>query len=281
MTVYVDLLFALNTAINYLLLRGSGALGGCGAAAWRLWAAAAAGGVYAIASVAPGLAWLQGWLCQLFCAAAMLLIAFGVKKNTVKQGLFFFALSFAFGGAVLLTVQLVEPDCVILGSRAYYAVSMPAMLLMAGVCFGISAVVLKGCGTHTGGDIIPVTLLLERRSLELKALRDTGNTLTDPVTGQAVLIVEGERLLSLFPMADAAARLQDPPSLMQELSEKYPDCRFRLISYRAVGVECGLLLAVRCRGKIGKQVQPLLAAFSPGELSGDHTFQALWGGAVI
>jgi hypothetical protein len=43
----------------------------------------------------------------------------------------------------------------------------------------------------------------------------------------------------------------------------------------------GLLLAVRCRGKIGKKVQPVLAAFSPGRLACDETFNALWGGAVV
>ena len=36
MTVYVDLLFGLNMVINYLMLRGSAALGGIRAAIWRL-----------------------------------------------------------------------------------------------------------------------------------------------------------------------------------------------------------------------------------------------------
>lgn len=282
MTVYVDLLFALNMTVNYLLLRGSAALSGCPAGVWRLLAAAGLGGLYAVVCVVPGLHMLQGALWQGLCAGLMLLIAFGFRKNTVKQGLFFFALSFAFGGAVLLLVQLVEPDCLILGGRAYYAVSMPAMLLLAGVCYGLSAVVLKGCGTHTGGDIVPVTLLLEERVLHVKALRDTGNTLRDPVSGQAVMIVEGERLLTLFPKSGISSeRLQEPVAVMEELSYLYPKCRFRLISYRAVGVESGLLLAVRCRGKIGKKAQPMLAAFSPAKLSCDETFNALWGGAVL
>lgn len=280
MTVYVDLLFALNMTINYLLLRGSAALSGSPAVFWRLLAAAGVGGLYAVATVLPGLQFLQKGLHQGLCAGVMLLLAFGLRKNTVKQGLFFFALSFAFGGAVLLLVQAVEPDCVFLGGRAYYAVSMPAMLLLAGVCYGISAFVLKGCGTHTGGDIVPVTLLVENRSLDLKALRDTGNTLRDPISGQMVMIVDGGRLLTLFPRA-ADAQLRDPAALMQKLGKTYPQCRFRLISYRAVGVETGLLLAVRCRGKIGKKVQPVLAAFSPGKLACDETFDALLGGAVV
>ena len=281
MTVYVDLLFGLNFAINYLLLRGSAALGGSPAVTWRLLAAAAVGGLYAVSTVVPQLQSLRSGLCQGLCAGAMLLMAFGLRKNTVKQGLFFFALSFAFGGVVLLLVQAVEPACLLLDGRAYYAVSLPALLLLAGVCYGVSAAVLKGCGTHTGGDIVPVTLFTEHGSLPVRALRDTGNTLRDPIGGQPVMIVDGKTLLRLFPRADGARiSLQDPAEAMEQLASAYPKCRFRLISYRAVGVESGLLLAVRCRGRSGKKVQPILAAFSPGELSCDETFDALWGGAV-
>jgi len=279
MTVYVDLLFGLNTIINYLLLRGSAALGGCPAGVWRLLAAAGIGGVYAVAAVLPGFAMLQGFFCQFLIAVLMLIAAFGLRKNTVKQGLFFLALSFAFSGAVLLLVQAVEPDCVFLGGRAYYAVSMPAMLLLAGACYLVAAVVLKGCGTHTGGDIIPVSVEVQGRTMELRALRDTGNTLKDPMTGQAVLVVEGHKLAQLFPNVQITeGALSDPVKLLERLSRQYPQCRFRLISYRAVGVSAGLLTAVRCRSTIDGKKCTVLAAFSPAQL-GD-TFNALWGGAI-
>ena len=280
MTVYVDLLFALNTVINYLMLRGSVALGGAAASVRRLLIAAALGGGYAVVSVLPGMYWVQHWSMQLLCAVLMLLTAFGIKQNTFKQALFFFALSFAFSGVVLLVIQLVEPDCMFLGGRAYYAVSMPAMLLLAGACYLVAAMVLKGCGTHTGGDVVPVTLEAEGRSISLRALRDTGNTLRDPISGQPVMVVEGQKLLLLFPEAQLTpAQLAQPAQAMGKLAEAYPHCRFQLISYRAVGVQSGLLLAVRCRGTVEKRKQMLLAAFSPAPL-GD-TFHALLGGRTI
>ena len=281
MTVYVDLLFGLNTVINFLLLRGSGALGGCPVLFRRLAPAAVLGGLYAVAAVLPGLEFLQRGVFQGICAGLMLVLAFGLRRNTVKQGLFFFALSFAFSGVVLLVVQLVEPDCMFLGGRAYYAVSMPAMLLLAGACYAVAAFVLKGCGTHTGGDIIPVELRVNGRAARVKALRDTGNTLRDPISGQSVLIVEHGVVQTLLP--DAAverSQLRDPAALMQTLAARYPHCRFRLLSYRAVGVENGLLLAVRCKAAIGGRAASVLAAFSPAELTNDGAYQALWGGEV-
>ncbi len=281
MTVYVDLLFAVNAVINYLLLRGSAAMGGFPARRRRLWLAAAVGGLYAVAAVLPewgGLAAMPG---QALCAALMLLLAFGWKRATVKQGLFFLALSFAFGGAVLLAVQLLEPDLIFLGGRAYYAVSTPALLLLAGLCYGLAAVVLAGWGTHTGGDVAAMKLTLNGRTAELQALRDTGNTLRDPVTGQGVLVVQWQVLARLLPEAGLeAAQFQDPAGLMERLAALYPQLRFRLVPYRAVGVAAGLLLAVRCQGAVKGRKEDILAAFSPTEVSAGGRFEALLGGVI-
>lgn len=275
MTVYVDLLFAVNTIINYLLLRGSASIGGCPGPPWRLLAAGCLGGIYAVASVLPGLWWLTKLPFQGICAGLMLLAAFGWKKTTVRQGLYFFALSFAFGGAVLLAIQVAEPDCLVLGSRAYYAVSIPALLLLAGLGYGLAALVLTGCGTHTGGDIVPLVLELRGRRVAVRALMDTGNTLRDPVTGQPVLVASGEVLCQLFPEIPATEQTLMAPAALLRL---YPSCRFRLIPYEAVGARNGLLLAVRCRLYRGKQNETVLTAFSPTKLSSDGRYNALWGG---
>lgn len=279
MTVYVDLLFGLNAVINYLLLRGSAALGGCPVRLGRLAAAAAIGGLYAVAAVLPGLEGLRGLVAQSVCSGLMLLIAFGWRRNTVKQGLFFFALSFAFSGMVLILVQAVESDCIFLNGRAYYAVSTSALLLLAGLGYAVAAFVLQGCGTHTGGDIVQINLQCGARSTMIRALRDTGNTLRDPITGQTVLIVEAQKLSGLLGIGTIApALLRDPAAMLEELAWQCPEQRFSLVPYRAVGVERGLLLAVRCKMVNGKRTQPVMAAFSPTEVSSDGTFDSLWGG---
>lgn len=279
MTVYVDLLFGLNTLINYLLLRGSAAMGGCPVRLWRLLTAAVMGGMYAVAVVLPGLEFLCHGAFQVVSAAAMVLLAFGWKRNTLKQGLFFLALSFAFGGVVLLAVQAAEPDCMILGGRAYYAVSTSALLLLAGLCYGVAAVVLNGWGTHTGGDLVELELELDGRRTALKALRDTGNTLRDPMTGQRILVAGQPVLRRLLP--DLQSEDSDPLKMMENVSRQYPNLRFRLISYEAVGTSGGLLPAVRCGIRTGKKQGKALVAFTDTELSAHGQFEALMGGVII
>lgn len=277
MTVYVDLLFGLNTVLNYVLLRGSAAVGGCSAKTWRLLGAATLGGLYAVAGVLPRLEPLQGFFFQLLSAVGMLLVAFGWKRSTVKQGLFFFALSFTFGGGVLLLVQVVEPDCIFLGGRAYYAVSTSALLLLAGLSYGIAAVVLRGWGTYTGGDIVPVTLELKGKTAEAKALRDTGNVLRDPIGGQDIPVASWKILTLLLPDANLQKKdFEDPATLMERLQSRYPQVRFRLVTYEAVGVSCGLLLAAKCRVCERERI----VAFTATELSAHGQFDILLGGAA-
>lgn len=279
MTVYVDLLFGLNTMINYLLLRGSAAMGGTFVKFRRLLAAAAVGGLYAVAVVLPGLEYLRHGAFQMASAGVMVLVAFGWKRNAVKQGLFFLALSFAFGGVVLLAVQAAEPGCVLLDGRAYYAVSTPALLLLAGFCYGAAALVLNGWGTHTGGDLVDLQLELNGRKTELKALRDTGNTLQDPITGRPILVAGRQVLLRLLPELEGAA--SDPSELLAQCAAKYPKLRFRLVSFEAVGVSDGLLPAVRCGMQSGKKRETALVAFANTELSAHGQFEALMGGMII
>ena len=279
MTVYVDLLFGLNTMINYLLLRGSAAIGGYPAKIWRLAAAAAVGGCYAVGVVLPGWELLREPVFQACSAATMVVLAFGWKRSTLKQGLFFLALSFAFGGVVLLAVQAAEPDCVILDGRAFYAVSTPALLLLAGACYAVAAVVLKGLGTYTGGDLVELELELDGRKTILHALRDTGNTLRDPMTGQQVLVAGRQVLRRLLPELQSIPA--DSTELLTRLSERYPHLRFRLVLYEAVGTENGMLPAVRCRIRTGKKQGTVLVAFSNTDLSAQGQFEALMGGWVI
>lgn len=282
MVIYLDILLGLNTAVNYLLLRGAAVIGGCPAHRWRLLGAACVGGIYAAISLLPGFIRMSGMAGQFLCAALMCVLAFGFRKNTIKQGLFFLALSFAFGGAVLLVVQKTEPDVMLLGGRAYYAVSTPALLLLAGLLYGLAAVVLSGCGTHSGGDIRCLTLSLGQQETSVRALQDTGNTLRDPMTGQAVLVAEWAVLNRLLPGEPLTQnRFQDPAELLKTLSARYPALRFRLIPYRAVGVESGLLLTLRCKvGEPKKTCRETLVAFSPTAVSCDGRFDALTGGIV-
>ena len=280
-TVYLDELAALNTALNYLLLAGSARLGGGAMRRWRLLAAAAFGGVYAAAAMAPELAFLRAGGMKAVAAAGMLLIAFGAARRTLRLGALFLALAFCLGGTVFLCTQAFGGDVLLLPSGAYYPVSTLGLLLLAGSGYLIAYVVFSRIAEHGGGEITPLRLRLNGRSAELRALRDTGNTLRDPITNERVLVADWQTLARLLPEAAITAQaLQSPDALMRTLTERYPALRFRLIPYRAVGTQAGLLLAVRCTAERDGKTKQILTAFSPTPVSDGGNFNALTGGCL-
>lgn len=275
MTVYADLAFALNAAINYFLLLSSARLGGAGIRRGRMVLAAAAGGAYAVASLTPGLAALGSPPIKLASMLAMLLAAFGHEKRLLRLTGLFFAVSAAFAGLMLVLCQLSGTGLLLLGGSVFYPVSLTALLLGAAGAYALLYLTQRRRVRHTG-EIREMKLCLEGRSVPVRALYDTGNTLRDSVTNEPVLIVHYPVLQKLLPderltQADFLA----PSALLPRLMRLHP----RLIAYRAVGTESGLLLALRCRvEEAGKPSGTVLAAFSPTPLAEDSEFDALTGG---
>ena len=96
--VYVDTLFVLNSMVDYLLLLAGARLAGEPLHRIRFGAAAALGGLYAVALFLPGLMFLERWPCRIASAVLMLLVAYGGGRRLLRQSLIFFALVCAFGG---------------------------------------------------------------------------------------------------------------------------------------------------------------------------------------
>ena len=107
---------------------------------------------------------------------------------------------------------------------------------------------------------------------------DTGNTLTDPANGQGVLVVEWEVMKPLLPEI-LYRHVEQPTYGLEQLNRRVIPGRCRLIPYRAVGVECGMLLGVRVdRAVINKrQVVNPLVALSPTAVSDGGGYHALVG----
>ena len=112
------------------------------------------------------------------------------------------------------------------------------------------------------------------RSFTLKTLLDSGHTLTEPATNRPVLVADWRALAPCLP---AGLRADDPVSGMALC--RAAGVRGQLIPYRAVGVERGLLLALRSDGVRvdGREQGELLVALSPTPVDGGEGIQALLG----
>lgn len=275
MRIYVDAVFVLNFAVNYLLLRASARLSAAAAVPYRLALGALIGAAYAVAVYLPGCKWMTFFLCKLLIAALMLLTAFGGKRSTLRVGAVFGTLTLVLCGAVY-GVQLLQNGRVhYRGDALFYPVSFFTLLLTA-AAVSLACRLLLPKLTHAPNSVLPVTLRLGTRCVHLTALRDSGNTLTDPIGGEQVLTVYWRAAKNLLPVSVTQEELNAPAALALRLRELSP----RLIPYRAVGTASGLLLALPCEITMENQTKIGLVALSPTPVSDGGAYEALTGGNV-
>lgn len=250
MPIYLDLLIILNFLVDFFLLIATNRLSGFPPGIKRAALAAALGGVYSGVCILPGLTFLAGTLWRTVFLTLIAGIAFGFRTEAVRRTVLFLLLSMALGGVAAG-----------LNSGNFFT-----LILSAGI---ICLMCLLGFRGKAGSEYVSV----EIGDLHLTALRDTGNTLTDPLTGQQVLVTSsrvGQQLLGL-----TAAELADPLESIKKVRGA------RLIPYHAVGQKNGMLLARRFENvKIGSWRGNCLVAFAPNELGRGLPYEALTGGTL-
>ena len=253
--IYLDSLFGLNLLIDYCLVLASARVCGVVLRRWRYALAALIGALYAALMVLPGCGWLANGTMKLALGAAMALIAFGGETHLTRCTVVFFAVSAAFGGAVYAASMLagVSP-----GSGALVTVSGRVLALAFAACYAAVSLVFRRRAKAANREVRTVTVTLAGRSVTLKALRDSGNDLHDPVSGLPAAVVERAAALPLFPALHAL-----------------PECTGRvvLLPYRAVGVAGALLPAFRPDSvRIDGMPEPMLLALSAQALTSDGAF---------
>lgn len=274
--VYIDLLFLLNLTANYLLLLGAGRVAGAVLRRWRIALGAALGALYAVLIFLPHLEWLALWPCKLAFGVLMALLAFGGEPGLLRVTVVFFCASAGLAGAVM-GLELLGGAALTLDHGVFYSrFDLRLLLLLFAACYFVMSLFFRRTARHTGKELARLELTLDTGSRSLTALRDTGHTLTDPASNRPVVIVYFRSLDGLLPPClNAAAPIE---SVRQCHAAGIHGAR--LIPYRAVGTDCGMLIAIRAKAVAvdGKPMGDLLIALSPTPVGDGSAYQALIGG---
>ncbi len=274
--VYIDLLFLLNLTANYLLLLAAGRMAGAVLVRWRIGLGAATGALYAALIFLPGLVWLAYWPCKLVAGVLMALVAYGGERYLLRVTVLFFGASAALAGAVL-GLELLGSVSLTLEHGVFYSkLDLRLLLLLFAACYFVLSIFFRRVGRHGGGELARLEVTLDGGAVALTALRDTGHTLSDPATNRPVVVVCWRALEGILPgWADPC----DPIGSVERCHEA-GSRQAQLVPYRAVGVEHGVLLALRARQVMadGKPLGRLLVALSPTPVDDGGGYQALIGG---
>ncbi|NLY29242.1 MAG: sigma-E processing peptidase SpoIIGA [Firmicutes bacterium] len=252
--VYVDILLLYviaNFLCDYLLLWATAAVTLAKTNWRRLCAGAAIGTLHflllylASLRIIPYYGLLRFIPTILAVTLLMLLITFHPVslRRLVKLTLHFAGIGFGSGG---------------IGLAAAYLLGTPAepntfLGLLAAIA-GILVIAEIGWGVVQTSMIrriyqLPIRIYFGDEVIRVVGLLDTGNHLTDPLTGAPVIVLEQDLLTDLLP-ADLAANIQqleagDEKALTQLLAASQWSSRFRIIPYSSLGSKNGILVGFR------------------------------------
>lgn len=247
----------LNYLVDWLLLMGTNRLAGYPIGMGRAAMGAVLGSIYGGACLLPGFRFLGNTFWRTVSLCLMSLVAFGMGRGTFRRGVLFAFLSMALGGIAMG-----------LGNGGFWTLVAAAAVVCILCVLGFS-----GSGTEK---YIDIHLRHAGKTVHLTALHDTGNTLRDPVTGERILVAGAEAAYAVLGLDRGSVK--DPVATVA--SGICPGAR--LIPYRAVGQEHGLMLGYRFRDAVvdGKKTGILVAFTSEGLGEGKEAFNALIGGVV-
>ncbi len=290
MTVYIDEIFAINLLMDGVMLWATGRLVQREPIWWRLLLSAILGALYGVLIFLPGWSWISNGFAKAVCAFLMAWIGFGrcSWQTYAKTVIYLYLVSFALGGGTIALMYFFGNRIVqTWNGLVLVQVDFKLFWLIWGAVlpFGLVHLLQKSLRQRLEQtvQIVSAQIVFRGKEVQLPLLVDSGNCLTDPVSGKPVMVARTQCLRPLFTEeefayleccevgagADITQMILQMPSLAG---------RIRLIPYQTVGYR-GLLLGIRSDSiqveQWGVQQSGMVVALSPQHFIGDGSYQGI------
>lgn len=239
--VYADVLMAVNFLIDYLLLLFCARLSGRRILRKRLLSGALVGAFASLVIFLPPLPFWPMTLLKAGTAVLMVRIAYPWLGwwGLVRDGFLFFTVSFLLAGICLgLWLGLGTAGVICYNGVTYFDVSLGTLLASMTAAYLVLTLYARFRALPSGEHFTAV-LTRNGKSLRLPALRDSGNRLTEPFSGDPAAVADLHAVQGLLTAEEIAAVLQAGQG-----SSFSSDPRLRLVPCRTA-CGAGAMLAFR------------------------------------
>ena len=201
--IYIDVLIFLNTVITFLLLLASSRLIKIKPKPGRLVVGALVGGASSLVIFAPDMGFAVSLLVKLLFSVVITTVTY--KSSSVRAVLrntgYFFAVSFIFAGMILFVASLPGISIVTYNNGAVYVeLSFFSLVAASVICYVVTLILNKITGHSRNSDVtVNAEITAEGQTLSCSAVIDTGNALTDPFSGENIIIGDKLMLNSILP----------------------------------------------------------------------------------
>lgn len=201
--IYIDVLLSVNFLVDWFLIRLAGKLGGAKSSKIRICLGALIGSLFSLTILLPRMNAIFSYLFSAMCAAVMCAVSFGVKriKTTFRAFMWLYMLSACYAGIMIAVWFLLCPSGMEINNGFVYLDIKPeAIILCAVLCYAVISL-LSRYGKIKNKDTVHCRLLIEHkgRKASLDGLVDTGNLLTEPISGLPVIIAASDAVSDIVP----------------------------------------------------------------------------------
>ncbi len=218
MTIYLDVLLAVNLYINYFLIRGTALLLHREVSPKRALISAAVGTLFSLTIFLPKLPFVVNAGIKLICGCSVTAAAFGFRRISefVIDMLCFLVISFLYAGGMLALWQFVAPlGMYYRNGIAYF--DIPILVVTIITALGYAAIRFmrylsdKRC---IGEKLYRIHIVRNGQEVSLNAVADTGNALCDPFSGIPIIICSRTAVESILPES-VVSYLSDKPDYVE------------------------------------------------------------------
>jgi stage II sporulation protein GA (sporulation sigma-E factor processing peptidase) len=252
--VYGDVVLLENLIMNFIILWCTARLLKYRCSWLLLGIAALLGAIYALCSYFPGYRIFFTPFMKVLFSLLIITVAFWPRhiRDFVKLTAVFYIVSFVFGGAAFGFFYFLN-GLKYVSYGAFYIKDFPVKTLLVSVMIAFFVV-------KYGWEIVQyrikrekiiteLNISLDNKKAALMALVDTGNALNEPITKAPVVVAEYASIKELLPVNIQEIFERDHENdftlIARVMSDSNLVTRFRVIPFKSLGKENGMLLGFR------------------------------------
>lgn len=252
MTIYIDIILLENLCMNYIILFATAYIMKLKINHIKIVVSSTIGAIYSIMLYMQILPIYSNLIAKIVLSIVMVYIAYMPQniKKLIKQLILFYLISFAFGGCAFALLYFIKPENIIMKNGVYIGTYPIKIALLGGIVGFVITYVAFGIiknKTSKNNIIYPLEIKINKKTISLNALLDTGNMLKDPITLMPVIVVEKEKLYSFLPTEILNNLERIVGGDTKEIIEKNMEymSKFRIIPYNSIGKQNGLMLGFK------------------------------------
>lgn len=245
--IYIDVLIVQNLAMNFFLLYFLSRVSNNITKWWKIFIAAFVGSLYVLVLLLPNLHMFYSFIFKVLVSFIMIFLAFTPKelKKFIKLTLIFYTEAFMLGGGIIGLFYLIYGDINSLDSAFLLSKISPEFIVISSI---VTTLFVK-----VGFDVfdsyfleedckVELEVYIEGKSCIINGFIDTGNHLKDPSNGSKVVVSYLNVLKDIIPIEKL--RNFDINNSDNNLDDSILS-RVKMIPYKAVGVEYGMLTGIK------------------------------------